>query len=275
MNGLPADVASFVAKLEQAYPEFRIVGPLLARRDASLLAFECVAHELVQATFHLPEISVATGKLTWWGEELARWAKGEARHPLTRRVNPRGGDGPDLRLVDGLIDAAIRHHDAAPPADHTAQVAAAAPAFVSIERLRVAMLGTPEAAIAPQADLAVATHLLRELARVPLTEEVSVSAIPMHQLARHQLTRAELAAPGAARDAVARAQLADIAAMLAGMQPAIDGVGGWMARVRRRCEQWRSRPLGRGDAFAQLWGRLDRAPWNTVWLAWTAQRRGP
>lgn len=273
MSSVGADVASFVAKLEQAYPEFRIVGPLLLRRAPSLLAFECLAHELAQATFHLPEASVAASKLQWWREEITRHAAGEARHPLTRSLGVAPSSCLDPTIFDVLIDMAVHGREAAPARDFTAQRAAVVPAFTAIERLRVGMLGTADAAVGVQADLAVATHLLRELARLPFADEVPESVVPMQLLARHQSSRSELARPGEARDTIVRAQVADIAARLAELGPAVDASAAWLSRVRWRCERWRTRPLGGGDPFAPLWGRLERAPWTTAWTAWRAQRR--
>jgi hypothetical protein len=273
MSGLGADVASFVAKLEQAYPEFRIVRPLLERRAPSLLAFECIAHELVQATFHLPEASVATSKLQWWREEFARVATGEARHPLTRSLDAGQRDRSGLAAFDALIDYAAQSRNAPPPRDFEAQRAAVTPVFAAIERVRVAVLGTPETAVQVQADLGVSTHLLRELARLPLADDVPESAVPMQLLARHQATRAALAAPGAVRDAIAREQVADIAVSLATLAPAIAASADWLARVRWRCEIRRVSPLPAAEPFAALWARLERAPWNTAWVAWRALRR--
>lgn len=275
MSAGDADVASFVAKLGQAYPEFRIVGPLLSRRAPSLLAFEAIAHELVQATFHLPAASVAASKLEWWRDEMGRHFVGEARHPLTRSLDAVPGARFDPTLFDALIDMAVQGRDAAPARDFDAQRNAITPAFTAIERLRVAVLGTADAAVGIQADLGVATHLLRELARVPFADDVPASVVPMQLLARHQSSRSELATPGTARDVVVRAQVADIAAWLAELGPAIAASAAWLARVRWHCERWRARPLGVGDPFAVLWPRLGRAPWNTAWTAWHAQRRDP
>lgn len=273
MSGLGADVASFVAKLEQAYPEFRIVRPLLERRAPALLAFECIAHELVQATFHLPDAAVATSKLQWWREEFARWVAGEARHPLTRALGQGQPDRSDLSAFDTLIDRAAQGRDAPPPRDFAAQCMEVVPVFAAIERLRVVALGSAGTAAAVQADLAVATHLLRELARLPLADDVPESAVSMQLLARHQTTRTALSVPGEARDAIARAHIADIATSLALLAPAIDASAGWLARVRWHCECRRARPLPATDPFAALWGRLERAPWTTAWTAWRAARR--
>jgi phytoene synthase len=268
-----SDVESFVAKLEQAYPEFRILRPLLQRRAPALLAFECVAHELAQATFHLPEASVAVTKLNWWRDEFVRLAAGEARHPLTRNLQSPSGVAFDPAVFDALVDRAGRGCDALPPRDFAAQLAQIVPVFGAIERLRATVFGTAATAVGVQADLAAATHLLRELARLPFADEVPESSVPMQLLARHQASRTELATPGAARDAIARAQTADIASLLATLGPDVEASAGWLARVRWRCECWRVRLPAAGDPFAALWQRLERAPWHTAWTAWRAQRR--
>ncbi|MBL8298825.1 MAG: hypothetical protein JNN30_10820 [Rhodanobacteraceae bacterium] len=274
MSGLDAEAASFVAKLEQAYPEFRIVAPLLRRRAVSLLAFEGIAHELTQATFHLPDATVAASKLQWWREEFARHAAGEARHPLVRSLGPVACGRLEPTVFDVLIGMAQQLRDAAPASDFVAQCRQITPAFAAIERLRVTMLGSAEQSVSVQADLAAATYLLRVLARLPLAqEEMLGSAISMQLLARYQLSRSELAVAGATRDTVVRAQVAAIADRLAELGPMVDASATWLAKVRWWCECWRARPLGSGDPFAVLWARLQQAPWNIAWKAWRAQRR--
>jgi phytoene synthase len=273
MNAWSADVASFVAKLEQAYAEFRISGPLLRRQAPGSLLFEAIALELTQAVFHLPDPVVATGKLQWWREELQRSHAAQARHPLTRELGTPAGPAPDHDLFDGLIAQATQGRDAPPAADFAAQRAALLPAFVRIERLRVSLLGTPDAAVAVQAEVRMLAHLLRGLARLPLAEDDEPLPVSMQSLARHQLSRGALREAGAARDALARTQLADIAAALAALRPAVEADAGWIGRLRWRCERWRTRPLPVGDPFAPLWSRLDRAPWDTAWQAWRGLRR--
>lgn len=273
MSEWSADVASFVAKLEQAYPEFRIAGPLLRRQAPGTLLFEAIAHELTQAVFHLPDPAVATGKLQWWREELQRSFAAQARHPLTRELGAPAGPPPDADVFDGLIALAAQSRDLPPPADFPAQCAALMPAFVRIERLRVSLLGTPEAAVAVQAEIRTLAHLLRGLARLPLAEDDEPVPVSMHSLARHQLSRAALREAGAARDALVRTQLADIAAALNALRPAVEAVAGGIGRLRWRCEHWRARPVSAGDPFATLWSRLDRAPWDTAWQAWRGLRR--
>lgn len=272
-NRLPVDVASFVAKLEQAYPEYRIAAALLARRAPALLAFEAIVHELVQAAFHLPEASVATGKLEWWRDEFARWATGQARHPLTGLIAPTSADRSSTGL-EALIAIAASGRDQPPARDFAAQRAMLIPAFGAIEQLRVAMLGVPAEGSAVRAELGVASHLLRELARLPLADgSPGTPAVPMQLLARHRVSRSDLIHPGATRDAVVRAQLGDLAAALDAMRPALlDATASGFARVRWRCERWRMATKGAGDPFPQLWSRLGRAPWDAAWMAWRELR---
>ncbi|WP_313919669.1 hypothetical protein [Tahibacter sp.] len=274
MSGLPADVASFIAKLEQAYPELRVAGPLLARQAPALLAFEAIAHELLQAALHLPDATAAVGKLHWWSEELQRYGAGEARHPLTRHLGTGPAAAVNADALAPLLALAVRRHDAPPPTDLAAQLAACEPAFLGVERLRASLLGSPSAAISPQASLGALTYLLRQLARLPLAGNDDTSAIPMQLLARHQMDRAALTLPGSDRDAVVREQLAAIGTALAALGESLRASAGWLARLRWRCEHWRVRPPPPGDPFSVLWSRLDRAPWNTAWLAWRELRRG-
>lgn len=273
MSEWSADVASFIAKLEQAYPEFRIAGPLLRRQTPGTVLFEAIAHELTQAVFHLPDPAVATGKLQWWREELQRSFAAQARHPLTRELGAPVGPAPEADVFDGLIALAARSRDAPPAADFAAQRAALMPAVLRIERLRVSLLGTPASAVAVQAEIRTLAQLLRGLARLPLAEDDEPVPVSMQSLARHQLSRGALREAGAARDALVRTQLADIAAALAALRPAVDADAGGTSRLRWRCECWRARPLPAGDPFATLWSRLDRAPWDTAWQAWRGVRR--
>ncbi len=274
MSKLPADVASFVDKLGQAYPELRVAGPLLARQAPALLAFEGIAHELLQATFHLPDPAAAVGKLQWWSEELQRYGAGEARHPLTRYLDNGPATPMTADALAPLLATAVQRHDAAPAVDLAAQLSACEPAFLAVERLRTSMLGSDSVAMAPQARLGALSHLLRQLARLPLDGNDDTSAVPMQLLARHQMQRAALSQPGTARDNLAREQVAAIGASLRTLAESLHANAGWLARLRWRCENWRVRPLPSRDPFPVLWSRLDRAPWNTAWRAWRELRRG-
>lgn len=264
---------AFVAKLVQAYPEFRLLQPYLRTpAGAAQLAFEGIAHELTQAVFHLPEPVVATGKLQWWAEELERCVAGEARHPLARQLGRVPATRWDRAAFAPLLAAANRVHEAPPAVDFSAQRAQLRPVFITLEQLRGPLLGAAGQGSEAQAELRVLGHLLRLLARLPLDDASGGPAISMQLLARHQLSNAELATAGPARDALVREQLALIASALDTL--ALPADGSWIARLRARCERWRARPLPPGDPFAPLWPRLDRVPWNTAWLAWREARRG-
>ena len=274
MSEADAAFASFVAKLEQAYPEFRVLRPFLARRGNAELAFEAISHELTQAVFHLPELSIAQSKLQWWGEELARWRLGEARHPLTRCLPPQDPAASDGAAIAALLSAASQAHDAVPASDFDQQLARLQPAFAAIESLRAGLLGRAYA-VPASARLTALSHLLRQLARLPLAENQEIPALPMKLLARHQLARVTLAQPGAAREAAVREQLASIATALAGLGAAELDQMDWISHVRWRCEQWRARPVaGTGDPFPALWNRLNHTPWSLSWHAWRQLRRG-
>jgi 15-cis-phytoene synthase len=268
MSEAAADFASFVAKLEQAYPEWRVARPLLARRPAALAA-ECLMHELSQALLHIPEATVAAAKLAWWSEEIARWTAGEARHPLTRQIPSRPLAGNPLLL---LAAAAAPLREAPPAADFATQLSRLDALFGHLATLRAGLVGGDVAVAAMQARLWTLGHLLRQLARLPVADSQDGDAVPMQLLARHQLSRAQLGEESPAREALAREQLAALHAALqeTGVAP-VDAA--WMAGLRRRCDLWRSRPLAAGPVFPQLWARLDRAPLRTAWWAWRAARR--
>lgn len=264
---------AFVAKLVQAYPEFRLLQPYLRTpAGAAQLAFEGIAHELTQAVFHLPEPVVATGKLQWWAEELERCMAGEARHPLTRQLGRVPAARWDRAAFAPLLAAANHVHEVAPAVDFSAQLAQLRPVFVALEQSRAPLLGAAGQGSEAQADLRALSYLLRQLARLPLDDASGGPAISMQLLARHQLRYAELATAAPARDALVREQLAQIAAALDEL--VLPAAGSWIARLRVRCERWRARVLPPGDPFAPLWARLDRVPWTTAWQAWREARRG-
>lgn len=271
MNEADAAFASFIAKLEQAYPEWRLLQLYLPRGNPAELAAEAVAHEFSQAVFHLPDLTVAVSKLQWWGEELTRWQAGEARHPLTRRLATVRDVAPAATLPL-LLDAAARVHEALPAADFGQQLTQLQPAFAAIEQVRAALLGlAPASPAAVQVD--ALRHLLRQLARLPLAEGEASPALSMQLLARHQLRREDLAQAGPKREAAVADQLGHIAAALQPLQGQLRG-DSWIRRVRWHCEMWRARPLGPGaDLFPPLWRRLDRTPWNLGWQAWRERRR--
>lgn len=271
MNEADAAFASFLAKLEQAYPEWRLLRLYLPRDNPGALAAEAVAHELSQAVFHLPDPTVAVSKLQWWGEELARWQAGEARHPLTQRLAPVQGARP-AAVLPLLLEAAAQVHEAVPAADFGQQLMQLQPAFAAIECVRAGLLGRgPASPAAVQVD--GLRHLLRQLARLPLAEGDAVPALSMQLMARHQLRREDLAQAGPAREAAVADQLGRIGAALLPLQGLVQG-DDWIRRVRWRCEIWRARPLRpAADPFAQLWRRLDSTPWNLGWQAWRERRR--
>lgn len=74
--------------------------PSLRAGARSLIAFSDLMQRL--AATH-PEVAAA--KATWWHEELARTAAGEARHPITRDLSA-GGDAP-VETLNALLHGAV------------------------------------------------------------------------------------------------------------------------------------------------------------------------
>lgn len=74
----PRDRSSSAYALLFAPPELRT-------RLRALLAFR---REIDDTLFTVEEPGVARLKRAWWGEEIARLASGEARHPITRALSP-------------------------------------------------------------------------------------------------------------------------------------------------------------------------------------------
>ncbi|MDC8015153.1 squalene/phytoene synthase family protein [Tahibacter soli] len=271
MNAGDTAFASFVAKLVQARPEFPIVRAFVApdRRDA-LTAFECLAHELAQTAFHLPEAQVAAVKLQWWRDEIERAARGEGRHPISQALGETA-QAFDARAVDALLAATLALREAGPPSDYAAQRAQAARVFAPIARLERAAFGATDDGEAASARARTVHHLLRETARTPFDDEDMRATLPLNRLARHQLSRDDLARPGAARDAAMHDQLADIAADLAAVGDAATLAARARARLDRRLVAAARRAA---DPLPVLWHGLARAPATTFWHAWREARRG-
>lgn len=272
MSEADAAFGSFVAKLAQAQPAFPIVVTFVARerRDA-LTAIECLAHELAQTAFHLPEPQVAIVKLNWWRDEIERASRGQARHPVTQALGA-AAHAFDARAVDALVAATLALREAGPPADHATQLAQAERVFMPIARLERDALGQAEAASAATARARTLHHLLRETARTAFDDEAVRAGLPLNLLARHQLSRDDLARPGAARDAALKDQLADLVRDL----DALDARAANLAvRVRVRLDRRLAAAAHRApDPLPVLWRGLGRAPVSTFWHAWREATRG-
>jgi hypothetical protein len=250
----PADdaLAHFVAKWLQREPEMRFAEPFLPPlQRARAQAWGALLHELREAAFELSDPGVARAKTAWWAEELLRTAAGEARHPLTARLDagaPWAAFSRELlRLTetDGRSASTTEALDALLPA---AQAAAAVEA-----RLFDAHA---------DADVARSLGVHWLLSRLPqgLADE-DQARLPMHLLARHGLTAAELPSERS------RPLLRDWGAELLAIAPERLAPGAALfRRARHRLDRPRLRALA-GEGLPR-----PPSPPAALWQAWRAAR---
>ncbi|MEO5624890.1 MAG: squalene/phytoene synthase family protein, partial [Dokdonella sp.] len=112
-------LASFEAKWAAAHPEFGLALKFVAQHERrAQSAFACLVYELEHAAFGIREAQPAAIKLQWWGEEFARCAKQEARHPLTQALSDHPGFAQiPLAQWYAVIGGALAQRDPEPAAD--------------------------------------------------------------------------------------------------------------------------------------------------------------
>ncbi|TAN03973.1 MAG: phytoene synthase [Rhodanobacteraceae bacterium] len=207
----------YLAQWRAASPQ-RAVAWLFLRHDERNCfgALAALQHEWLKAVQEVREPQVAAAKLGWWREELQRTVQGEARHPLTQRLftDARASTVPLATWVAPL-EAATLALTASPPADFTAQCAAAAPLATALAALetRVWFGGGVES---PRAGSVTMYARLAANTRALAAEvERGRSPLPMNLLARHGLTIEGLATDSPARRAALHDHLAGIESGLA------------------------------------------------------------
>jgi 15-cis-phytoene synthase len=265
---------SFVAKLLARHPEFaigRLFVPPAARR--AVIAFECLAHELVTAALDTTADEAATAKLQWWSEEIERGARGAGRHPVTTHLFADGRTTLDPSLAVALLRGAIAQRDSDGYADADRQFDARAALFAPLVCIERAVLGTAgfddDAALRTR----VVARLVDELAGSGVVRDDAPLAMPMSLLARHQLDRAALATPSSARTAAIHEQLAALDERLPTRAGDDANV---LRRMRVRTVRATIRRAGRSaDPLAALQAGPARPTLMTLWHTWREVRRAP
>ena len=223
--------------------------PLQARRGVAL--WGALQRALDHAAFELSEPALAQAKLGWWSEELARGARGEARHPLSREWFAQ----PETRSLDaaqwaGLASQALAAAlDERRPQDVGAAVRRYLPYAEALANAESAVFGGRSAPLA----LAI-ERLLRQVARPG-----HVAEWPLQLLARHQVPRAAIDA--AQLPALRR----DLAGELLALLPATAGAPAYR-RMRQALDAWRLRQWHAGR------DRRVPGPLSRLWLLWRAAR---
>lgn len=250
----PADdaLAHFAAKWLQREPEMRFAEPFLppAQRERAQ-AWGALLHELREAAFELSDPGVARAKTAWWAEELLRTSAGEARHPITARLDasaPWAAFSRELlRLpeVDGRSASTAQALAALQPAADAAAAVESALFAASVDALAARSLGV---------------HWL--LSRLPqgLADE-DQARLPMHLLARHGLTAAELPTERS------RPLLRDWGSELLAAGPErLPPAVALFRRARHRLDRQRLRALAREGS------PRPPSPPAALWQAWRAAR---
>lgn len=148
----------------------------------SAVAWGALFSELRETAFELSDARVTQAKAGWWAEELLRFGKGEARHPLGRDL-PAGL--PWVELATALARVAGEGERAADPAEAFEQITPFADALARLEALWFG--ARPE----PAAVASVAVHLLAQRL-VHGRADDDAARVPMNLLARHGLTPSAL-----------------------------------------------------------------------------------
>lgn len=207
-------LASFEEKWSLAHPELALALRFATPSQRPLVsALACLGYEIAHAAFRIEQPEVATGKLHWWGEELALLPSGRGRHPLTAVLCGYAPmRGLPAALWARLVAGAHYQHEADPAANQARLLANYRRFYdplVSVEATLYSGLDT-EALAQAQA----LSRAFQETVRLPEALAGDRLPIPLDVLAGQQLSRAGLAVAGAQRDAALRDHFATLAAAM-------------------------------------------------------------
>lgn len=270
-SGTP--LASFEAKWAAAHPEFALALKFVPpqRRDAEA-AFACLSFELEQAAFATRDAEPAAVKLQWWGEELVRAGRGEARHPLTQVLATHAAFAA---VAPARWYAAIRgalvQREPEPGADRAALLGGYSELYRPLAGIEAELFGGVDTPA--RARVSAVSRALRETAGLADSLRAGRLPLPLDLLARHRLARGDLAQASPARAAALQEWSSALAAELAAVPMGAAGVVGTAARAADRA---RARSAARAaEPLASLNEALGRLPLAAVWAAWRAGRRSP
>jgi phytoene synthase len=202
-------------KLEARRPELGLQAIFMPSGQRQRIAlWYALQDEIEEACFELSEPFIAQAKLGWWGEELARGAAGQGRHPLVQAffdVPSTGAADQSLWRALPLAALDLVEREVAPGSVDQA-LSALRPLAAAFDHLERALFGgdSGESQIASEL-------LLRRYQRAGLGHHAQ-ARLPRNLLARHGLAPAHLSEPERpdARSAFAR----DFAAELRALNPA-------------------------------------------------------
>lgn len=273
-------LASFEAKWVAAHPEFGLALKFVAegeRRAQS--AFACLVYELEHAAFGIREAQPAAIKLQWWGEEFARAAKHEARHPLTQALSDHPGFAAiPLAQWYAVIGGALAQRDPEPAADARAQLDQYAQLYAPLGAVDAQLFGSSGSTTAAALALARA---LRETAALSDTLRDGKLPLPLDLLARHRLARGDLAETSVARSGALSEWLRWLAGEMldllkireatTGMEKA--GLGVLRSAMIVADSKRALQAAQASDPLAAINAALTRLSISVVWAAWRAARR--
>jgi 15-cis-phytoene synthase len=263
-------LASFEAKWAQAHPEFglalKFVDP--ATRAAQS-AFACLVHELEHAAFGIREAQPAAIKLRWWGEEFARAARHEARHPLTQALATHPGFGAiALAQWVEVIAGALAQRDPEPAADAQTLLQTYAMLHRPLAAIEAGLFSVDAASLAHVRTL---SRALRETAALGDALGDGRLPLPLDLLARHRLARGDLARAAPAQVAALREWLGILHSESGTIASARCGP---LGAASASADRWRMRGAAKADdPVAALHALFARLPLRTLWAAWRAGRR--
>jgi len=271
-----APLASFEAKWTEARPELALA-LRFEREDEreARAAFACLVLEIEHAAFGIREAQPAAIKLQWWAEELARAAKGEARHPLTQALATRIATAAiPQRQWHAAIIGAMAQRDPEPAADREALLAGYAQLHEPLGVLEATLFGTDATAVAGA--LAI-SRALRETAALPDALRDGKLPLPLDLLARHRLARGDLGAESAARADALREWFGELAsemsALLAPQALAKRPLGILRAAMAAADAKRLAAAANAGEPLAAMNVVLAGLSIPIVWAAWRAARR--
>ena len=268
-SGTP--LASFEAKWTEARPELALA--LRFERDderEARAAFACLVLEIEHAAFGIREAQPAAIKLQWWAEELARAAKGEARHPLTQALASRiAAPAIPQRTWHAAIVGAMAQRDPEPAADRESLLSGYAQLYVPLGAIEAALFDTDAATVARVLALSRAT---RETAALPQALRDGKLPLPLELLARHRLARGDLGSESATRSEALRECLGDLARELSAALAA-PRLGALRAAMAAADAKRLAQAAKAGEPLSALNNALAGLSIPIAWAAWRAARR--
>lgn len=264
--------STFEEKWLAAYPENALVSiflPRELRQRAS--AFGCLVYELTDSAFQVVEVQVAAAKLSWWTDELTQAASGNARHPITRTLfADHAARASERVLWPAMAQAALGLLDQPGVSTLAESFEQLEPFYGAVARSEAALFWDVEVNIEANAALWTISHLLRELANLPLGGERPL--LPQGLLARHGLTRAGLDQPSKERSSLVNDYLDELATEAKGAL-GIASMRTLSQRVRVRLDvklMQAARPSADPLQYLQAHARASR--WQSLWVTWREAR---